>query len=91
MTPIYIWIIKFLHYQILVFFISFSSTVNFVVLIWFLLWKYIAILEFHQIAIPFSSVKFSKPHYLMPKSEVIKVDSTEWKFDQTVFCFDTDY
>lgn len=42
------WIIKFLHYQILVFFISFSSTSNFFVLIWFLFGKSIATLEFHQ-------------------------------------------
>lgn len=80
-------IIKFLHYQILVFFISFSSTSNFVVLIWFLLWKSIATSEFHQIIFSFFSAKFFNPNYLMPKSEVFKEDSTEWKFDQTVFCF----
>lgn len=85
--PINTLIIKFFHYQILVFFISFSSTSNFVVLIWFLLWNSIATLEFHQVIFPFSLVKFSNPHSLKPKSEVFKEDYTEWKFDQTVFCF----
>lgn len=81
------WIIKFLHYQILVFFISFSSTSNFFVLIWFLFGKPVAALEFDQTIFLFFPVKFCNPNYSMPKSKVLKGDSTEWKFDQTVFCF----
>lgn len=87
------WVIKFLHYQILVFFIIFSSTNNFVVLIWFLLWKSIATLEFHQIIFPFFSVKFSNPNFLMPKSEVFK-KRFHWMevwSNCSLFCFNRDY
>lgn len=89
--PINTRIIKFIHYQILVFFISFSSTSNFVVLICFFSLESMAILELHQIIFPFFFVKFPNPNCLMPKSEVFKEDSTEWKFDQTIFCFTRDY